>query len=816
MEQFLRWLAARRDIQVEPGTELRLEFSSFPSGGLGFVVLLGLVAMLAIVIVAYRRDAHRLSPRRRFVLAALRTGAVLAAFALLLEPNLVAVKRDVRPGSTIILVDTSQSMTHKDPYRRAPSIAQSWRKMGVKNPSTETRINLVSKLLAKEDQKLLRDLAGDNDVYVYGFHSGLEPLGVFELETGEPEEETEAQPGAELDLEQLKATGRFTNIGLAVRSALERHRDSTIAGLVVLTDGRRNLGAQGSEIARLVEQRKVSRTLVLPIGDPSATQTLRLTRIDAPEKVFQKDPFTVRANIESQGYDDISVTVRLKREGTEGTAETVATETIELGEGAPEGLIEFPNLRSKEPGIFTYVVEVDPPEFEPPSPERHVQRTQVEVLGEQTRVLMISGGPSHEFRFVRTQLIRDNTVNLSTWLLSADPDFPQDGNVVLERLPETREQLDQYDVFIFMDPDSSKLSEEFCGMVAKQVEENGAGLWWVCGEIYTLDALRPTASTKALSDILPVVPDVERADHRFGLGRARTQPTRFELTPDGRNHKAARIEDSREASAQLWSAMPGFFVAFPVERPKPAALVIAEYTDQKVRQFGKIPLIATHFFGSGRVLFSGTDDTYRWRSIHEQAHNRLWIKGIRHLFEGRLTAGNARLSLTVGEEKLELGSPQRVVADVKTESFTPWIGDSFELVLEPENGPPEPMQLAPIEGVPGQYEIRFWPTNTGFYRIRPAEKLGRDVQTNFQVVPAEVEKEGPADLAELGALAQASAATLCATPEQLLEATKDIESMSVIDTFMSSHAIWDSWVTIAILLGLLSTEWWLRKRSNLL
>ncbi|MCA8967809.1 MAG: hypothetical protein KDC48_23210, partial [Planctomycetes bacterium] len=178
--------------------------------------------------------------------------------------------------------------------------------------------------------------------------------------------------------------------------------------------------------------------------------------------MFQKDPFTIRANVESQGYDDITVDVRLKRTGEGGDVEVLATETVDLGDGHREALVEFAGQRSNEAGVFTYVVEVEPPEFESPSPERHVQRTQVEVLGEQTRVLMIAGGPSHEFRFVRTQLMRDNTVSLSAWLLSADPNFPQDGNVVLEKLPDDREALDEYDVFVFLDPDASKLSPEFC------------------------------------------------------------------------------------------------------------------------------------------------------------------------------------------------------------------------------------------------------------------------------------------------------------------------------------------------------------------
>lgn len=811
MDTFLRWLAARRGIELDPGTELRLELSSFPSGGLGFVYILALVAMLAIVVFAYRRDAQRLSRGRRALLATLRALAVCAAFFLLLEPDLVAVKRDVRPGSVAVLVDTSQSMTHDDTYRRTPEIAAAWRESGVRDPASTSRIELADHVLRREDAALIRDLAKNNDVFVYGFHSGLDALGSFDVVDAE-EEATETSYA----LEPLTATGRYSNLGNAVRGALERHRDATLAGLLLLSDGRRNLGGQGSEIARLVEQRKVAHTLVLPVGDPSETQTLRLTRIDAPDKVFQKDPFTVRANIESQGYESVTANVRLERQADGGAVEVLQTQSVQLGDGAREALVEFADLRSQEPGVYTYLVRVEPPEFEPETPERHVQRQQIEVLGEKTRVLLISGGPSHELRFLRTQLIRDNTVELSSWLLSADPDFPQDGDVVLERLPEDREAMDAFDVFIFLDPDSSKLSEEFCRLVRVQVEESGAGLWWICGEIYTLDALRPTASTRVLSEILPVVPDVERADQNFGLGRARSKPMPIRLTPNGARHKVARLSDTAEISEQIWAALPGIFVGFPVEKTKPGAAVIAEFNNAKLRQFGPIPLIATQFFGAGRVLYSGTDDTYRWRARHENAYNRFWIKGIRHLFEGRLSAGNSRLSLTLDEEKVELGTPQRIVADVKDETFEPWVSDSFELELESEDGSVEPLQLSPVEGVPGQYEIRLWPTQLGFFRVRPAQPVGREVNANFQVVAGEFEKHGPASLATLGAIAAAPGGATFSSPLTFAAAARAIPSMAITDTTASRHPIWDSWVTILVILGLLSAEWWLRKRSNLL
>ncbi len=106
MQELLRWLASWRGIELEPGTELQLELAAFPSGGLGLLVLLACVAVVLLVAFVYRRDGKTLTGGERSVLAVLRMLAVLAVVLLLLEPNLVAVKREVRPAHTILLLES--------------------------------------------------------------------------------------------------------------------------------------------------------------------------------------------------------------------------------------------------------------------------------------------------------------------------------------------------------------------------------------------------------------------------------------------------------------------------------------------------------------------------------------------------------------------------------------------------------------------------------------------------------------------------------------------------------------------------------------
>lgn len=836
MDELLRRLANWCGIEPEAGSELSFEFANFPSGGLGMLVLMGCALAVLGVLFVYRRDGHSLTNGQRLLLAGLRALAILAVIALLLEPNLVTVKRDVRPGHTILLVDTSQSMTHVDAWRRddVQQTATAWRSLGIAEPNAATRLELVKALLAHGDGELVRRLAARNQVQLYGFAGSIEALPLLappETTNDGPSDPAAEVPGAaratpvepRLDLAKLVADGRTSNLGGALRTALDKSRSAEIAAVVFVTDGRRNAGPQASEIVRLLNQRKVPHTFVLGIGDPSETQTVQLARFEAPAKVFQKDPFELRATIAQQGYEATTATVRLVRVDENGGEQVVRSQQVAIGGDRQETVVEWKDVTSDVPGRFVFRTELQPPDGEALVAERHVRTAPVEVLAERLRVLLLAGSANYEFQILRNALIRDKTIDVSCWLQSADPKFPQDGDekVRLERLPEERTEFEPYDVVVLMDPDSSKLTPAFCRNLAQHVVEGGAGLWWVAGEKYTLDAVRPTAVSQPLAELLPIVPDIDKAEREIiGFGKVFKFPWRYQLTPEGEEGlgaKLTRLVDSRDRSRVLWGALPGFHFWFPVLRAKPAATVLAEHPSPEWRRDGRgMPMFAVQNVGSGRVLFAASDETYRWRSLFEDAYDRFWVNGIRHLFEGRLQAGNARLRLLASDETIDLGDAIELTAEVKDEALQPWIAAAFPVLLERDGGATETLQLLPVAEAPGSYALRHRPTQLGSYRVLPAEKFGKAVEVAFQVTAAVVERPGPMDRAELATLASATGGELFATPQELLAALDRVPSRTATDTFRTPHAVWDGWPTVVFVLCVLALEWLLRKRFNLL
>lgn len=823
MDELLRQLANWNGIAVEPGSELRFEFGHFPSGGLGLLVLVGCALAILFVALIYRRDGGRLSRGQRIVLGTLRALAVLAVVAVLLEPNLVTVRRETRPGHTILLVDTSQSMTHQDAWRRdsVRTLADGWRAVGVADPAAVPRLELVRALLRHDDGELVRRLAERNEAQLYAFAASLEPLP----QLAPPADDTApaAPPSPRLDLDALTAEGRATNLGGALRTALDKSRNAEIAAVVVVGDGRRNAGPQSAEIVRLLNQRRVPRTLVLGVGDPSETQAVALVRLEAPEKVFQRDPFAMKTVLAAQGYEPTMVTARLVRVDEQGAETVVASREVRIGGDTTEVAVEWQDLSVESPGRFLYRAELRPPDGEPLVAERHTRTAPLEVLGERLRLLLVAGSPNYEYQILRNLLIRDKTIDVSCWLQSADPDFPQDGDelVRIDELPEGRQELDPYDVVVLIDPNAEKLTPRFCEALQGHVVESGCGLWWVAGEKYSLDAMRQGAPTRPLAELLPIVPDIEFAERRvIGLGVAFQHPNPYVLATggeEGLGAKLTRIDEARDKSRLLWPRLPGFHFWFPVQRLKPAAVAVVEHPSPELQRGGRnMPLIALQNVGAGRVMFSGTDETYRWRSLYEHAYNRFWVNGVRYLFEGRLQSGNSRLRLLASDEKIDLGDAIEVTAEVKDEALQPFVAESFAVVVERDGEAPETLLLIPVEAAPGQYSLRWRPTQLGTYRVRPAQRIGKHTEVEFQVTPALVELHGPMDRAELAAVAGADGGEYCETPAALLEAVGRIPSRSATDTFRTPHPVWDGWPTIAFVLLALSLEWLLRKRWNLL
>ena len=192
----------------------------------------------------------------------------------------------------------------------------------------------------------------------------------------------------------------------------------------------------------------------------------------------------------------------------------------------------------------------------------------------------------------------------------------------------------------------------------------------------------------------------------------------------------------KDENKLYWQRLPGHYWWFPVLRAKPAAQVLLGHTSPKLkRSDGPMPLVASQFIGAGRVLFSAIDESYRWRSLHEDAYNQYWIKGIRYLFEGRLVAGNTRFRIRMSSDKVELGEPVKITVEAQDELFRPLTASQVEISLKKDAGLGEVLKLPSVAEAPGRYELLWQPPSAGFYRFGPVVKYTRHCSSNVAIPP---------------------------------------------------------------------------------
>ena len=140
--------------------------------------------------------------------------------------------------------------------------------------------------------------------------------------------------------------------------------------------------------------------------------------IQVPPRVFPGDRFKVKALITSFGLEGTSARVKLYSVDSKNTEAEIeeGEDDIRLGADGEPLPVVF-EVQREETGKRRYSIRVEPIDRE--SETRDNQRSAVvSVIERKTNILLMAGGPTREFRFLRNQLYRDDSITTHVWLQS--------------------------------------------------------------------------------------------------------------------------------------------------------------------------------------------------------------------------------------------------------------------------------------------------------------------------------------------------------------------------------------------------------------
>ena len=155
-------------------------------------------------------------------------------------------------------------------------------------------------------------------------------------------------------------------------------------------------------------------------------------------------------------------------------------------------------VRPDVPGEHTWAVEVVPDGDDLIAGNNRSELT-IELTDRPIRVLYIDGYPRWEQRYLRNLLLREKSIRCSTLMLAPDRRYTQEGDVILEMLPDSPEAWAEYDAVILGDVRPDVFTQEQIEQLREHISVRGAGLICIGGE----GAMPASWFGTPLGDLLP-------------------------------------------------------------------------------------------------------------------------------------------------------------------------------------------------------------------------------------------------------------------------------------------------------------------------
>jgi len=743
----------------------------------GSWLAVGLVtALLALVLLALAPDRSRLSSRGRLVLVLLRLAAFLALAFCLLRPSIIATSRTRQQATLLLLADASESMTVAD------------------GPSGQSRWEHLRETLAAAAPAARRAVA-DEALTIRTW--------VFDREARELPAEKEEPP--QLGSWQRLPSAEETAIGSAIEDAARALAGQRLAGVVLLSDGGqhayppRDLPPQAA--ARRLGDGAVPLWSITFGRSRGAAQSrdAAMVSLSVSETVFLGNKVEVAGRVRLDGLTDREATVRLSVEQPDGSLAEVARRIIRATAEAAEEPVRL-EWTPDSLGERKLVLAVDPIEGETVASNNELS-TFVEVVDGGLRVFYLEGSPRVEQRFLRRTLASSPDIQLDfRWIDSNRRDFwPVDLGQELAR---------DYKVFLIGDLDATALRPRDLTALRARVEA-GAGIG-LLGGFHAFEA--GGWGSSPLGRLLPYEKDA-LARQRFGepIRADLHEPGPLQLLPDRRFGGVSILRQAETAaeSLALWQSLPPLDGANRLGRLLPMAKPLAVTADGR-------PLLVAREYGLGRVLTFAADSTWRWAMQGAgEVHRRFWRQLVLWLAR-RDDADGETLWLKLARRRITVGSPLAFDTGITRPDGTLVEGLDLSAVAIAPTGESRPVRLlrqgesctGTITGCaePGDWRL--------LVRSGPDQN---EIAARFTVFRQDLELANPRANALL--MRQIAGVTEGGVrlPEELPDIFTELadEPAEFTTAEQWSASLWDSWPLLAVLVGCLCLEWYLRKRWGL-
>lgn len=740
----------------------------------------------------YLRESRKLPSPYSYLLPGLRASAVALAILVLAGPVWHREQVVGELGRVVFALDASQSMSVNDSSESA---------------TTPDRLQRSLRLLVGEGDRVgwLQDLDETHQVDVYAF-SDAEPTLLWTNRDGD------RVPTA-ID---WSPAGETSNLSLGIesgwtaQSASDTGDATNRAALVLLTDGRDNVGSPAIESAEQLAESGVS-IHTIGMGSEDEPADIGIVDVVRPDTVASDGELAGEITLSQFGMSEKPVKLRIEAGGEVVWQQSITISSTTQAKVpfrlAIEPIVE--KLAAQSPRNVTRstvvmdmkaVIET---EDEDASADNNALPFRVTASTRDRRLLILDGSSRWETRYIRNLFERDPAWTVDTILFGPGTDREE-----LKRgeepgeFPDSEVGIGRFDAIVLGQVPPDQMTTEDWNLIRRFVSRGG-GLILIDGRY---DRLRELANNE-LGDLIPVT-YLDEPNFKVRV----LQPTRL-----GMEHPVMNLWGDQKQLPEFWENLRPPSSA-PLIEPKADAEVWGEALGVEDR---KSAWMVARLYGAGRVFYLSTDQTWRWRyKVADRFHARFWNQLLHAAMQPPYAASDDFAALGTDKIEYEVGEESVIRVRLQDTEGHP-VGDAtVDALLVADNQVLATVPLMIDDPSRGTYRGLTPPLESGKYDIR-IRASGFDATALQASTPIWVGTRDSMELTRVSldpnALRQISEA---GRGNYLHESSADelltwLEPLSSGRTVESDTLVWQSFYWFWTIMILLSIEWWMRKKAGL-
>lgn len=734
------------------------------------------VMLLLSVRRSYVRTTRRVSGGRRALLGLLRAAACAAVLACLARPVLVQQRELREPGLCFIALDSSASMDLRD------------------TTGGRTRWETAGDILTAQRRELSR-LRTTLELQRYVFDSHVQRTATLPGEAGA----AGASPAGSDGTAGLGPHGLSTDLALLLETIAAEAGGSPGASAIIISDGRQNVPKDVIPAALALERAGVP-LYCIGLGQeatPAEYKDIRVRDLIVPEKAFVGTRMVFRVEIASALPAPQVVPLTVEVDGKRIHEGKVS---LAQGNNVPAPAVEVSYVPDTL-GVHRVVATAGsvPGEVDTANNTRHAL---FRVYRSKLGIWYVEGAIRKEYGAVCSAL--RTAPNMQLQALNA---YNVRTSTPAELLPRRAEEWAGLRLVVIGDLPAARFENEALQGVAKFVGDGGAVLM-IAG------ASNLGAGGWEHSPLAPVLPVSMTANDGVHNG-----PLEIALVAREAAHPVLAIGNTAAESAALWKLLPPVPVVSRIAGIRPAGHVLLFA--------GTSELLIVQEYGKGRSAVFTADATWQWalKANQGETQKRFWRNLATWLTRSdyrdtdkAVFADAERLQYRVGEE----AALRAVVHETEKAGAALKRARIAVALNRLQNEVEAPVFKEDVGVGPGEYAKQFALGVPGGYRFR-AEALADDGRVidsdsvDIQVTAPDLEHDNPkANLSLLRRIAALSGG-MYFDPEHAGEAFQAVwrRQAGYQKTVTDVTDLWSHPWMLAVFIALLTLEWTLRKRWNL-